>query len=35
MRQAGCVFFAASVAVFGSFLGKLALPPNRRHAVAI
>jgi magnesium transporter len=35
MRDAACGIFAASVAVFGSFLGKPPPPPNRRHAVAI
>jgi hypothetical protein len=35
MREADCVLFAASFAVFGSFLGKTPCLPNQRHAAAI
>jgi hypothetical protein len=34
MREVGCVFFAASFAVSGSFLGKFPDQPNHGHAAA-
>jgi hypothetical protein len=34
MREVGCVFFAASSAVSGSFLGKFAKPADHGHAAA-